>query len=56
MKGILYLAFFFASTLGPNVYAQKQNNQWRFGAGGGIDFNAAVPTFVPGASDRKSVV
>jgi gliding motility-associated-like protein len=45
-----YLAFFVASTLGTNVYAQKQNNQWRFGTGGGIDFNSAVPTFVPGAS------
>ena len=25
------------------VQAQKQNNQWRFGYGGGIDFNFCPP-------------
>lgn len=32
-----------------HVIAQKQNNQWRFGSGGGIDFNSTPPGFVSGA-------
>lgn len=31
------------------LHAQKQNNQWRFGTGGGIDFNTLPPVFVPGS-------
>jgi gliding motility-associated-like protein len=32
--------------LAHNVYAQKQNNQWRFGYNAGIDFNTTPPTYV----------
>ena len=31
-----------------NSFAQKQNNQWRFGNAGAIDFNTQPPTFVAG--------
>lgn len=31
-----------------NSFAQKQNNQWRFGNAGAIDFNTLPPSFVPG--------
>jgi gliding motility-associated-like protein len=31
------------------TFAQKQNNQWRFGNAGGIDFNTTPPSFVNGA-------
>lgn len=30
--------------------AQLQNNQWRFGNGGGISFNSSPPTFVAGSA------
>ncbi len=32
------------------AFAQKQNNQWRFGSGGGINFNTNPPSFVAGAA------
>jgi gliding motility-associated-like protein len=35
---------------GSILHAQKQNNQWRFGNGGGIDFNTQPPSFVSGSS------
>jgi gliding motility-associated-like protein len=31
-----------------NSFAQKQNNQWRFGGAGAIDFNTVPPNFVNG--------
>ena len=31
-----------------NSFAQKQNNQWRFGNAGAIDFNTLPPSFVAG--------
>jgi len=31
-------------------FSQKQNNQWRFGSGGGIDFNNTPPVFIPGSA------
>ncbi len=31
-------------------HSQKQNNQWRFGTGGSIDFNTFPPSFVSGSS------
>ncbi|MFZ4545617.1 MAG: hypothetical protein ACOYOA_16320, partial [Saprospiraceae bacterium] len=31
-------------------FAQKQNNQWRFGSAGAIDFNIVPPSFVTGAA------
>jgi gliding motility-associated-like protein len=31
------------------LYAQQQNNQWRFGTTGAIDFNTVPPSFVTGA-------
>jgi len=33
-----------------NAAAQKQNYQWRFGTGGGIDFASVPPSFVSGAA------
>jgi gliding motility-associated-like protein len=32
------------------TFAQKQNNQWRFGAAGAVDFNTVPPSFVNGAA------
>jgi gliding motility-associated-like protein len=32
------------------TFAQKQNNQWRYGNGGAIDFNTVPPSFVTGAA------
>ena len=31
------------------TFAQKQNNQWRFGGGGALDFNTLPPNFIPGS-------
>lgn len=36
--------------LGASGFAQKQNNQWRFGAGGGVNFNTDPPSFVAGSA------
>jgi gliding motility-associated-like protein len=36
--------------LNTSAFAQKQNNQWRFGTGGAIDFNTVPPSFVAGAA------
>jgi hypothetical protein len=46
------LFLFACIVIGMNhVDAQnKQNNQWRYGNGGGIDFNTNPPTFVSGAA------
>jgi gliding motility-associated-like protein len=33
----------------PSVFCQNQNNQWRFGNGGGINFNATPPVFQGGS-------
>jgi gliding motility-associated-like protein len=41
---------FFVTALISTAFAQKQNNQWRFGTGGGIDFNTNPPSFVTGAA------
>jgi hypothetical protein len=41
----LFLVLLFQFT-----YAQKQNNQWRFGNSGAIDFNTAPPSFIAGAA------
>ena len=32
------------------LYSQKQNNQWRYGGSGAIDFNTVPPSFVTGAA------
>jgi len=42
--------FYFLILLSNILLAQKQNNQWRFGRSGGIDFNTSPPSFVSGAS------
>ena len=31
-----------------NLFGQKQNNQWRYGGAGAIDFNTVPPSFVTG--------
>ena len=43
----LFFTFLFFSTI---AFAQKQNNQWRFGRSCGIDFNSSPPVFVSGSS------
>lgn len=46
-KSIFFLFLLFSSA----VEAQRLNNQWRFGnGGGGIDFNGTVPVAAPGAA------
>jgi hypothetical protein len=32
-----------------STFAQRQNNQWRFGGGGALDFNTLPPNFIPGS-------
>lgn len=44
------LVFSIFSLLNVNLLAQKQNNQWRFGFGGAIDFNSSPPGGVIGCS------
>ena len=46
-RTIILVSFFFCFGL---LYSQNQNNQWRFGNGGGISFNTSPPTFVTGAT------
>jgi gliding motility-associated-like protein len=45
---IKHLLFFIILVICYNSFAQKQNNQWRFGNGGAIDFNIVPPSFVAG--------
>jgi gliding motility-associated-like protein len=40
--------FLFIMLICQNSFAQKQNNQWRFGGGAAIDFNTVPPSFVNG--------
>jgi hypothetical protein len=40
--------FLFIMLICQNSFAQKQNNQWRFGFGGALDFNTLPPSFVNG--------
>jgi gliding motility-associated-like protein len=47
---IKHLLFFIILVICYNSFAQKQNNQWRFGNGGAIDFNTVPPSFVAGAA------
>lgn len=48
MKIINQLFLFTILVLCSNSFAQKQNNQWRFGRFGAIDFNTVPPSFVNG--------
>jgi gliding motility-associated-like protein len=41
----LLVSFLFCAAI---LYSQKQNNQWRFGGAGAIDFNNVPPSFVTG--------
>jgi gliding motility-associated-like protein len=47
-----YFAFFLLISIAcfNNSKAQKQNNQWRFGNNGAVDFNTNPPSFVTGAA------
>jgi gliding motility-associated-like protein len=47
-KTTIQLFFYLISIIGYNTFAQKQNNQWRFGVGGALDFNTLPPSFVAG--------
>lgn len=49
MKILLSFLFLFFLLNNSVTFAQKQNNQWRFGFGGGIDFNTNPPSFSSGA-------
>jgi gliding motility-associated-like protein len=46
MKAIKHLILFIILITNVTSFAQKQNNQWRFGLGGAIDFNTVPPSFV----------
>jgi hypothetical protein len=48
MSIIKPLIFFILLVTSHNSLAQKQNNQWRFGFGGALDFNTLPPNFVAG--------
>jgi gliding motility-associated-like protein len=48
MKKLNYLILFVVLIIGKISFTQKQNNQWRFGNGGAIDFNTLPPSFVTG--------
>jgi gliding motility-associated-like protein len=48
------LIFFILLNLPLASISQKQNNQWRFGRAGGINFNVNPPTFVAGSSIQAS--
>jgi len=45
-----FILFFLINLNALTVFAQKQNNQWRFGNVGAIDFNTVPPSFVTGAA------
>ena len=49
MKTGIKILFLFICVLNTYAFAQKQNNQWRFGTTGAIDFNTVPPSFVTGA-------
>lgn len=48
MKPTLFTPFFLFLGFSAMLFGQNINNQWRFGQGGGIDFNTTPPTFVTG--------
>ncbi len=50
MNFIKYISFFILFVICSNAFAQKQNNQWRFGFGGALDFNTLPPSFVNGCA------
>jgi gliding motility-associated-like protein len=41
-------------TISTNCLCQQQNNQWRFGNGGGINFNTTPPNFTGGSAITTS--
>ena len=54
MKSIKHLLLFTIMVMSQHAFAQKQNNQWRFGNSGGIDFNTIPPSNVSGAAITTS--
>jgi gliding motility-associated-like protein len=50
MKIVKHLILHIILVISHASFAQKQNNQWRFGNGGAIDFNTVPPSFVNGAA------
>ena len=48
-KITIKLFFYLILIIGHPTFAQKQNNQWRFGFGGALDFNTLPPSFVNGS-------
>jgi gliding motility-associated-like protein len=48
VKIVKHLILFIILVMCHNSFAQKQNNQWRFGGAGAIDFNTVPPSFVNG--------
>jgi hypothetical protein len=55
-KTTIQLFFYLISIIGYNTFAQKQNNQWRFGTTGAVDFNTVPPSFVAGAAITTETV
>ena len=54
MKSIKHLLLFTIMVMSQHAFAQKQNNQWRFGNSGGVDFNTIPPSNVSGAAITTS--
>ncbi|MFM7710018.1 MAG: hypothetical protein ACKO5C_03815, partial [Ferruginibacter sp.] len=52
-KWLLFLISLWLVTVWEG-FSQQQNNQWRFGGGGGIDFNGSTPVFVSGSLIQTS--
>jgi gliding motility-associated-like protein len=50
MKVIKHIILIIILVICNNAFAQKQNNQWRFGFGASIDFNTIPPSFPSGAA------
>jgi gliding motility-associated-like protein len=50
VKQTLFLFACMLIGMNPVDAQNKQNNQWRYGNGGGVDFNTNPPTFVSGAA------
>lgn len=54
MKLFKHIIFFLFLSIQWYSYTQKQNNQWRFGFSGGVDFNTNPPSFVSGVAISAS--
>lgn len=49
---VIFMCFLFGNI--NALWAQKQNNQWRFGSNAGMDFNVNPPSYVGGSAIQVS--